>query len=359
MMDPFPGFDYRQQRLLPDHKLSFSVPSRPKEARMAPVVWRWWATLTGPQADAFGTGIAAQEKLRRARLISAILVLAILAVGLLIPSALSFPLLWTPVFILAVGSLMIALLNRTGYTSASAAMYVMLIDGAIAGFLVLKPMLNAGNLSDFDLFILAVLVGSMILPRMLIPVTGIVQITLIVSIFALRPHDASLAQLIRSEGGHSYSALAGLLVLQAVGTGIAWLHAWSVERALLRASQAEELAEARAALSRQARLIAEQNIRLEEGIAQILETHRQIAAGNMAARVPMQEDHELWQIGHSLNTLLKRFQQQIQEERSLRSTQQEVEQVVAVLLEARRGRLLPIPHCHTPLGLRLRIALGV
>ncbi|SRR5713101_1339421 len=358
-MDPFPAFDYRQQRPMSDAKLSFSPPSRPPSARTEPAAWRWWSTLTGPQADAFGTGIAAQEQLRRARLISAILVLAVLAVVLLIPSALSFPRLWTPVIILAGGSLIIALLNRAGQTSVSAALYVVLIDGAIAGFLVLKPMLNAGNLSDFDLFILAVLVGSMILPRVLIPVTGIVQIMLIVSIFALRPHDASLTQLIQSEGGHPYSALAGLLVLQAVGTGIAWLHAWSVERALLRASQAEELAEARAALSRQARLIAEQNIRLEEGIAQILETHRQIAAGNMIARVPMQEDHELWQIGHSLNTLLRRFQQQAQEERSLRSTQQEIEQVVAVLLEARRGRSLPIPYCHTPLGLRLCMALGV
>src|SRR5947209_1083288 len=98
------------------------------------------------------------------------------------------------------------LLNRAGQTNVSAALYVVLIDGAIAGFLVLKPMLNAGNLSDFDLFILAVLVGSMILPRVLIPVTGIVQIMLIVSIFALRPHDASLTQLIQLEGGHSYSA---------------------------------------------------------------------------------------------------------------------------------------------------------
>ncbi len=358
-MDPFPAFDYRQQRPMPDSKLSFSAPSRPPSARTEPAAWRWWSNLTGPQGDAFGTGIAGQEKLRRARLISAILVLAVLAVGLLIPSALSFPRLWTPVIILAGGSLMIALLNRAGQTSVSAALYVVLIDGTIAGFLVLKPMLNAGNLSDFDLFILAVLVGSMILPRVLIPVTGIVQIMLIISIFALRPHDASLTQLIQSEGGHPYSALAGLLVLQAVGTGIAWLHAWSVERALLRASQAEELAEARAALSRQARLIAEQNIRLEEGIAQILETHRQIAAGYMTARVPMQEDHELWQIGHSLNTLLRRFQQQAQEERSLRSTQQEIEQVVAVLLEARRGRSLPIPYCHTPLGLRLCMALSV
>lgn len=96
-MDPFPAFDYRQQRPMPDPKLSFSAPSRP------PAPGRWWSTLTRPQADALGTSIAAQEKLRRARLISAILVLAVLAVGLLLPSARSFHHLWTSVFILARG----------------------------------------------------------------------------------------------------------------------------------------------------------------------------------------------------------------------------------------------------------------
>jgi len=86
-MDPFPAFDYRQQRPMSDAKLSFSPPSRPPSARTGPAAWRWWSTLTGPQADAFGTGIAAQEQLRRARLISAILVLAVLAVVLLIPAS--------------------------------------------------------------------------------------------------------------------------------------------------------------------------------------------------------------------------------------------------------------------------------
>ena len=78
-MDPFPAFDYRQQRPMPDPEPSFSTPSRP------PAIWRWWSTLTGPQADAFGTSIAAQEKLRRARLISAILVLASLRSGCFSP----------------------------------------------------------------------------------------------------------------------------------------------------------------------------------------------------------------------------------------------------------------------------------
>jgi hypothetical protein len=242
------------------------------------------------------------------------LVLALIAIALLIPSALSETRLWTPVLILGGGCLLIAFLNRTGYTGPSAVLLIAMVDAAIAGFLILKPQLTAGNISDFDLFILAVLIGGMVLPRGLIPFTGLGQAVLIVGLFVVRPHDTSLSQLIRSDGGSAYSILAGPLVLQVVGAGIAWLQAWSVQRALLRANRAEELAEARDELSRQARLTAERNQRLEEGIAQILETHRQVAAGHLEVRAPTQEDHELWQIAHSLNTLLMRFQQYVRGE---------------------------------------------
>lgn len=288
-----------------------SSDSRPASLPRSPAIWKWWATLTGPQDGAFGASMHSQEQLRRARLVSAVLVLGFVAIALLIPSALSESRLWTTVFILAGGCLLIAVLNRIGYTNTSAVLLIAAVDAAIAGFLILKPQLTAGNISDFDLFILAVLVGGMVLPRGLIPFTGLVQAALIVGLFVTRPHDTSLSQLIQADS--AYSVLAGPLVLQVVGAGIAWLQAWSVQRALLRASQAEELAAARAELDRQAHLAAERNQRLEKGIAQILETHRQVASGNLAARAPTQQDHELWQIAHSLNTLLMRFQQYVRE----------------------------------------------
>lgn len=297
-MDPFQASDQATQPTLPDPtRLSSSSP-RPSSLPTTPILWKWWTTLTGPQDSAFGASVSSQERLRRARLVSAMLGLALLAIALLIPSALSETRLWTPVLILAGGCLLITFLNRTGSTSLGAVLLVAMVDAAIAVFLISKPYLTAGNISDFDLFILAVLIGGMVLPRGLIPFTGLGQVALIIGLFVLRPHDPSLSQLIQSDGGSAYSILAGPLVLQMVGAGIAWLQAWSVQRALLRANRAEELAQARAELSRQARLTAERNQRLEEGIAQILETHRQVATGNLEARAPTQEDHELWQIAH-------------------------------------------------------------
>lgn len=331
-----------------------SVPST-ESPHTATGIWHWWTTLTGPRAEIFSTDIPGQERQRRARLISALLILSILAMLLFISSALisSSPLIWIAVMLFGGGSLLIALFNRAGLTNLGAVLYLLVIDGALTSYLVLKPALNCGNLSDFDLYIFAVLIGGMILPRFLIPFTGIINVALIIGIYTWRPHDTLLMQLVQLEGGNAYSALAGLIVLQLGGTGIAWLHAWSVRRSLIRASRAEELAEARAALNKQALLIAEQNRRLETGIAQILETHQQIAAGNLAVRAPAQRDQTLWQIGQSLNMMLRRFQQQAQEDHLMRETQQEVEQVIEVLFAARSGNHVSLPPLHTPLALRL------
>ena len=252
---------------------------------------------------------------------------------MLIPSTYpSSPSIWTPICILSLGGIIIAICNRAGYTTLSPVLYVLLVDVALAGFFIFKPTpdLNSTNMTAFDLFVLAVLVGGVILPKALIPLTGILQILLILIIFFLRPHDPSLVALIQF-AGNPYVALAPTLVLQVVGTWLAWLHAWSVERALVRASQAEKLAEVRAELSQQALLIAQQNQRLEDGIAAILEVHRQIAAGNLSVQVPVHEDHELWQIGHALSLLLMRLQQQTQSYRTLYITCQEIDQLIRIM----------------------------
>lgn len=325
-------------------------------------IWRVWSMFTGPRADSLGSGLQAMERYRRSRLISALLVLVVLGVAILVPTALTSPRIWIPIGTLTVGGLFVIIFNRVGRTTLSALFFVVLTDGALVGFLVARPVLNSGDLTEFDLLILAVLVAGMVLPRVLILLTGITHIALIITIFELHPHDASLTQLIANAGGHSYTVLAGLILLQTVGTGIAWLHAWSVERALLRASRAEDLAAARDALNKQAKLIAEHNQRLEHGITEILEAHRQIAAGNLAARAPAQKENELWQIGQSLNILLTRFQQQTQDYRNLQQTQQEIEQVITALQATRNAHsTIPasFPRCRTPLGQRLLSALGV
>ena len=53
-----------------------SQPSSPSSrGNLLQRLWNWWSTVTGPRNDAFKTDIFAQERLRRARLVSALLVL--------------------------------------------------------------------------------------------------------------------------------------------------------------------------------------------------------------------------------------------------------------------------------------------
>lgn len=316
--------------------------------------------MTGPREDAFKADIFAQERLRRARLVSALLVLIIVVIALLLPSIIypSSVSLWIPIIILFSGFFIIAFCNRAGYTTLSSILYVLLIDGALTGFFYFKPTpaLNSVNMTAFDLFILAVLVGGVILPKALIPFTGMLQIILISTIFFLRPHDPTMVELI-DRAGNAYVALMATFVLHLVGTILAWLNAWSVERALIRADQAEELAQARSELSQQALLITKQKQRLEEGITSILDTHRQVATGNLTVRAPVHEDHELWQIGHALNLLLMRLQQQAQDYHALQGTNQEIEQLAHVLEATRTGARPSLPAFHTPLAQRLSSAL--
>lgn len=361
-MDAFPQ-SHPIQQLRPSDDPSSLIkqppPPPPVRSNLFQQLWHWWATFTGPRKDSFKADIFAQERLRRARLVSALLILIVVIIALLLPGAYpSSPSLWIPIIALFVGGVTVALCNRAGYTTISSICFVSLVDITLVCFFYLKPepALNSADMTTFDLFILAVLIGGVILPKVLIPLTGMIQVLLIITIFFLRPYEASMVALIQL-AGNRYVALVPTFVLLLVGTTLAWLHAWSVERALVRASKAEELVEARAELSQQAILIAKQKQRLQEGISSILETHRQVAAGNLAVRAPVHEDQELWQIGHALNLLLMRFQQQTQDYRSSQATYHEIEQCIRLLDVARAGARPSFPPFHTPLAQRLLIAL--
>ncbi|GCE28588.1 hypothetical protein KDA_40720 [Dictyobacter alpinus] len=318
--------------------------------------------MTGPNPgkDTLETDLFAQERLRRAHLVSALLIINVVVLMLLVPSIFpSSPSIWIPTAILFVGGIIVAISNRFGNITLSSVIYVLQIDVALVCFFCFKPAqeLYSENMTSLDLFVLAVLVGGLILPKKLIPWSGVLQIVLICAIFFLRPHNISLDELVQRSGS-TYVVLVPTFLLHVVGTTLAWLHAWSVERALIRASQAEELAQARAEVNHQSLIIAKQKKRLEEGISSILETHRQVATGNLAARAPVHEDQELWQIGQALNLMLMRIQQQAQDYRSLQMTYREIEQLITVLNETRAGtRPAFLPPCRTPLAQRLLMTL--
>lgn len=359
MMDTFQKS--AQHALLPDARQQLLQPSKVSEG-IGACVWGWWAALTGPVAS--GNSLEEQERQRRACIISSILLVAaiILPLALLLSAFNAAPSLLhlIAIIIFASGFLSVALLNRRGHTVLSALLCELLIDMIVASYLIIKPALTINALSEFDLFILVALVGGATLPRAFIPLTVLIQIMLITGMFFLRPHDSALIQLIQQQGDQVYRLLMFPILLQLVGAGIIMIYTGSVERTLKRVNRVEELVVAQAKLARQATQLRERDRSLKEGITQILAAQRQIAAGNLSVGVCMREDHELWQIGQSLNQLLKRLNLQAQEYRTLRQTQQEIELLTDFLFSKRARAPLSTPLiCRTPLSQRLFLALGL
>lgn len=312
-----------------DHlKLSSQQRERRNLARR---LWSGWVWLTGPRAERFSNDLASQEALRRSRLISALLVILVLVVCFFIPSGLGgYTLVWVQMLTMTTCGVLVAVLNRLGRVTLAALAMTLLVDITLAQFILSLPALNTTNLADFDLFTIAVLIGGIVLPRWLILSTSGLQISLIILLFFLKPHDPVLdTEIGKYEAGLGYAALTDPILLQICGASIAWLYAWSVERALRRANRAEELAEARARLHEQARQIAGQNERLAQGIALLQDAQARIANGEYQARIELQKN-ELLPVAVSFNLMAERLSRNEQMQQAYRR----LEQALGQLMEA-------------------------
>jgi hypothetical protein len=271
-------------------------------------VWNAWLWLTAPHPERFSSGITSQERLRRSRLIGALLLLSVAVMALLIPSALSVPGLWQPILIQAGLAGLALLLNRSGQTTLSGLAIIILADLSITQNIVRQPYgLTNTTVADLYLLVIPILIAGMVLPSIFIPITGSVQILISITIFRYLPHDSLLTQEIQKvDGNMGYTSVLGPILLHVCGTGIVWLYAWSVDRAIRRADRAEELAEARAHIDEQARQIAAQKQRLEEGIQTIQEVQARVANGEYSARVSLQGS-DLLPLGVSFNIMAERL----------------------------------------------------
>ena len=159
----------------------------------------------------------------------------------------------------------------------------------------------------FYLLMLPVLNAGMALPNRLIPAIGALEVGLTVAVFSQLPHNHLLqAEIQASNGGQTYNAILGPILLQVCGAAIVWLYSWSVDHAILRASRAEELAEAQARLNEQARQMAQQKLRLEEAISVVQAVQSRVANGDYSARVSLQEQ-DLLPLAVSFNILAERL----------------------------------------------------
>lgn len=295
------------QRSFPQEVPTGREPVPPEQEGLFQRIRRFWLQFSGPDLRHFRATIEDQERLRRSRLLSALFALIIVTLLLTAPTAIPVPTYWIPLFSLLLLTVVALLLNRRAYVTLSAVYFLLAIDATLTILMVTLPTgIRNSNIPDFDLFILPTLIGGVVLPRHFVPMLAVLHIGLIITLFTLLPHDPLLTQEIAiNQKGLAYAELSDALLIQVVGATIAWLSAWSVDRALIRAGRAEEVAEARRQFNEQAQRIVEQKLRLDHGINVLKEAQARFANGDSTARVKLQ-DNELTPLAFSFNLLAER-----------------------------------------------------
>ncbi|MBA2394032.1 MAG: hypothetical protein H0V70_14985 [Ktedonobacteraceae bacterium] len=312
-------------------------------------IWRrilqFWLRRTSPDPRIFGPGIEDQERKRRSRLLSALLALVFIPVLLAAPTAIPVPSYWIPIISLIVLSVIAAAFNRKANITLSGLFFIFAIDATLTILLATTPHgIRNSNIPDFDLFIIPTLIGGVVLLRRFLPFLAGLHIIIIITLFALLPHDPLLQQEIQvNQGGFAYSEISDALIIQIVSAIIAWLSAWSVDRALSRANRAEDLAEARKRLGEQAHYMVEQKERIDYGITVLKDAHARVANGEYKARAKLQ-NNELTSLAMSFNLMAERLNRISQIAQEYRRIEQGLQQLLELQDSVSHGGALkPLP----------------
>lgn len=308
-------------------------------------IFRAWLRFSGPQKSRFSPSLEDQERLRRSRILSALFPLILVAVLIAAPTAIAVTTYWIPLASLFAMGCLAFLLNRAAYINLCGLSVIAGIDSTLIILIVTLPTgIRNSNIPDFDLFLISTLIGGIVLPRRLIPFLALFHIVLIVALFALFPRDILLLEEIRvNQKGLAYSEISDAWLLQIVGAFIAWLNAWSVDKALLRASKAEELEQARRILEEQMRRQIEREERLAYGIALLKEAHARFSNGDYRARAHLQ-NNELAALAFSFNLMAERLNRVAQVAQEYLRLEQAFQQLLAIQNAViYQGTLPPLP----------------
>jgi hypothetical protein len=236
-----------------------------------------------------------------------------------------------PVFVIGLLILGLAfLLNWGGHVMMVGVLLVLAIYlGYLVPIVASHQRLDVIDLRIFALLVESVLVAAFLLPLFSIPLVTLSNILFLLLLFFGQPHTPAFAASLQSGLGiRALEQLIGLHLLVAV---IAYTWVRSTERALARAERAELITELK-------QREVEHKRALGAGIEHLLETQVRAANGDLQVRATLHQQHVLWRLGASLNTLLARLQRAVQAERLLQRTEEEVTRLVEAIHEAKTGR---------------------
>jgi hypothetical protein len=298
-----------------------TVNDREMNVRSTP--FSWWYQLCAPPEPAAGASLYQRERVRHGRVGSlAILVFMLFLLGLLVLALVNRVMMVQAIATLVglVGCVGILYLNRKGFIElAGLSVLVLVYVGGTISMLNYPTGLTVESSYHLYFSILPEMLAIAFFSANSLPVVFGISVVQIWVIVAFGPHDATIANMLHKAPLQIYLPIYLLLIVTTV-TLYFWVR--SAEDALRRADRAEEIATYQQREKERQQKEVEQKRRLDAGIQQILQTHIAVANGDLNIRAPLTQDHALWQVAVSLNTLIARLQNLSQVERELRLLQQ-------------------------------------
>ncbi len=284
-----------------------------------PNLFNRWLQFTLPPTPDSNSSLKAQERYRRSRNVSIMmLVLVIGLIASLIPALISHATFGTIILSVILFFVLIVIgLNKIGQITLAGFLFVgIFCVGFAVSYSFLRSGLTISQVIGYDMLIVSVLLAPMFFPAWSVFVVALFNIVFIYINFNFAHYDTSLQQLVNSRG--SSIGIERTLLLQVMTAILTYIMVESMQRALSRANRAEELARLQQTIVEQQQEAADQKVQLEASINHIVDTLTHYANGHLQARVPLTQDNVLWHIAGSINNLLGRVQRLKQENDALR-----------------------------------------
>jgi hypothetical protein len=307
----------------------------------------WWLRLTSSSPYRPLRTLSDRELARRSDLIAWLTLGLLVAMLLLALIALDDREALLSLVGLALGLGLVITLNRLGLVTLAGILLIAVIASAIWGYMLASPLgLTMGQLPNYDLLAVTVVVAASVLPRISAFLVAALNSALIVADYLLRPHHANVvadAALYSSVTQQTISLLVRPIALNLVLAVVAYVWVRGTDLAIRRADRAEEFAVLEYRELQRTRA-------LEEGVRYVRQTIAQWAHGDLQGRIPPMPVPVLQEMRDDLNGFIIAFSYLSNADYHLRRLQGEVSKLTVALDQWAQGRAAVLP---TPSGTAL------
>ena len=300
-----------------------TVDAKDKDIRSTPL--GWWYRHLAPLEPPTGASLYQRERARRGRVASlSVAVFMLFILALLLQDIVEHNMMQAVVAIVGLAvSGVVLYLNRRGFVEiAGLSAFFLIYIGGTFGLLNYPDGLSLSTLPNLYFSIIPEMLALAFFSANSVLVVFFLSAIQVWAVVIYGSHDATIAHLLQTA---PLKIFLPIYLLQAITSITLYFWGRSAEDALKRADRAEEIVTYEQREKEQHEQELEQKRQLDAGIQQILQTHIAVANGDLNVRAPLTQDHALWQVAVSLNTLITRLQRLSQTERELRLQQQKQE----------------------------------